>query len=745
MKKWFYFASNLDSKEANDVLNPNAIKYLQTLRPKIRDVEKEGKMIISSKFRKCLYLVFITLSFIVPTANSTDFFAPYVSYPTGSKLDSHLTTGDFNGDGILDIVTANYGNNTISVLIGNGDGSFQVNKDYPVDHPWAIVNTDFDGDGKLDIAVTTFLNNTLLVLTGNGDGTFRLKQSIGTGSLATDIATGDFNGDKKVDFAAITNFYTGTISIFIGNGDGTFQSKKDVETGNPPIAITTGDFDSDGKTDLATTSHSSYISVLIGNGDGTFRPKKDYYAGNDIATWDIIGGDFNNDGKLDLAATNIYNQSVSVFIGNGDGTFQSARFYGAGSQSNIYAITVGDFNSDGKLDIVTANYQENSVSLLVGNGDGTFQPRRDYVTDYRPMDVIAGDFNGDGQLDIATANVVFTSSVSVLLNIYNRQPIANAGPDQIAACGSPSGTSVILNGAGSSDPDGDTITYKWTWPGGLAEGVNPTVTLPLGTTTVTLTVSDGKATVTDTVNITLGDTTPPLTTATGNSEEWHNTNLVLTFSGSDSCSGVKEIHYSIDGAETVVPGNYAAVTIIAEGVHNVTYYAVDKAGNTESPKRMAARIDKIPPVITVLSPVAGDYLISDVLTLDYSAVDATSGIASVAATLDGQPAFDGQALTLYALIPGSHALVVSSIDNAGNQAAKSVTFNIIVTADSISKIIDILLNTGQIDNAGVANSLIQQLNNGDIKAFLNHIDAQEGKHISIYAASLLRTAVSYLN
>lgn len=217
--------------------------------------------------------------------------------------------------------------------------------------------------------------------------------------------------------------------------------------------------------------------------------------------------------------------------------------------------------------------------------------------------------------------------------VSNQMPFANAGPDQTIECAGPSGASVTLNASASSDPDSALLTYTWTWAGGSAEGANPTISLPLGTTVVTLTVSDGKITATDTVSIAVRDSTPSFTTATGGSENWYNSNVISTFSAYDTCSGVKEIRYSIDGSETVTPGSYASATISTEGIHNITYYAVDNAGNIESTKSMTIMIDKTSPVLNLSSTPnilwPPDHKIADVF-IGGNATDATSGISSVA-------------------------------------------------------------------------------------------------------------------
>lgn len=218
----------------------------------------------------------------------------------------------------------------------------------------------------------------------------------------------------------------------------------------------------------------------------------------------------------------------------------------------------------------------------------------------------------------------------------NNPPVANAGLDQVIECAGSSGASVTLNGSGSSDPDDDTLIYTWTWTGGSAEGVSPTVNLPLGTRAVTLTVSDGKATATDTVNITVQDKTPPVTTATGGSDNWYNANVISSFSATDSCSGVKEIHYTVNGTETVVSGESASLTLTNDGTYNIIYYSIDKAGNAESSNSMTVKIDKTPPILNLSTGTntlwPPNHKMSDV-TIGGNATDATSGIASVAFTV----------------------------------------------------------------------------------------------------------------
>jgi len=317
---------------------------------------------------------------------------------------SAIATGDFNGDGKIDVAVTN-SNNSVSILLGNGDGTFRPAVDYAVGGgPTGLAVGDFNGDGKLDLAVANFVTNDVSVLLGNGDGTFQPALTFTTAGEAEPlaVAVGDFNGDGKLDLA-VANGFTNNVSVFLGNGDGTFQTGVDYKVGTLPAALAVGDFNADGKLDLAVANNTTLnVSILLGNGDGTFQPAVNFRGGGGS----VVVGDFNGDGKLDLALANTNNPSgmgrISVLLGNGDGTFQTGVDYTAlpGTDS----IAVGDFNGDGRLDLAVANVGSNGVSVLLGNGDGTFQAPLNFVLGTQlgnSASVAAGDFNGDGKLDLA--------------------------------------------------------------------------------------------------------------------------------------------------------------------------------------------------------------------------------------------------------------------------------------------------------------------------------------------------------
>lgn len=251
--------------------------------------------------------------------------------------------------------------------------------------------------------------------------TIALAATIGTGTYPgiypSPVVAGDFNQDGKLDLA-VANLVSDNITILLGNGDATFRTPLDYSTGSGPHSLAIGDFNGDGKLDLVTANNGplgsgqpgNTVSVLLGNGDGTFQAAVNYGTGS--GPWALAVGDFNGDGKLDVVTANIASNSISVLLGNGDGTFQPAVSYASGAQP--MAIATGDFNGDGKLDLAVTSDIGANVSVLLGNGDGTFQTAVNYNTGGEPRSLALGDFNGDGKLDLAVANRS-DSNISVLL------------------------------------------------------------------------------------------------------------------------------------------------------------------------------------------------------------------------------------------------------------------------------------------------------------------------------------------
>jgi len=343
-----------------------------------------------------------------------------------------VAVSDFNGDGKPDLALVNSIPDTVSVLLGQGDGDLGAAVSYAaasraVPDPVAVVVADFDGDGKPDLAVANRAISRVSVLLGNGDGTFRAAVDYGAASVSdagpVSLAVGDFDGDAKLDLAVL-NHSASKLSVLLGKGDGTFRTAVDNDSGavgaRGPISMAAGDFNGDGKPDLAAVNHhTDKLSVLLGKGDATFQAAVDYQAGAAVLSGPVAVavGDFNGDGKPDLAVANEGIGRISVLVGRGEGKFRAAVDYqaAAGAEADPVAVAVGDFNGDSKLDLAVVHHASDTVSVLLGTGVGTLQKPVDYAVGSGPQSVAVGDFDGDGQLDLAVANQV-AGTASLLLN-----------------------------------------------------------------------------------------------------------------------------------------------------------------------------------------------------------------------------------------------------------------------------------------------------------------------------------------
>ena len=388
----------------------------------------------------------LSLQIAIPT------FIAAPSPQTGLDPQS-LATGDINGDGIADMVILNEDDNTISVLLGNGDGTFRAGTTLTFDRSSAlfgqIILGDFNEDGVLDLAAAA--GGGIVIVPGVGDGTFLapVTQLLDLGTLSA--VTGDFNQDGHADLAVLTqdDDNQAVVNVLLGKGDNTFTQLPGINLGGSPAAsIFAGDFNADGSPDLVIPT-SNGVAILTGLGDGTFSQRASIDTSAVFPT-SVAIGDVNNDGKVDLIVTDAGNVggtgALDIFTGNGDGTFTAAGNLTAGNRPAW--VTLADFNADGLPDLAVVNLADNTISVFLGRGDDTFTALSTTSTGQVPLFVAAPDLNGDGVPDLVAVNAVrfgdtntgIPGSVTVLLTQLAQTAIATTtglsiapGTHQVAA------------------------------------------------------------------------------------------------------------------------------------------------------------------------------------------------------------------------------------------------------------------------------------------------------------------------
>ncbi|GAB3690240.1 hypothetical protein GCM10027592_07370 [Spirosoma flavus] len=427
-------------------------------------------------------------------------FQPTITYPSlGGPVS--VATGDFNGDGKVDLVTASLNNNNVSVRLGDGLGNFGAPTTFTASsNPLWVAVGDFNNDGKADLVTANVTSNNVSVLLGTGTGSFGPQTTFSMGGDPSLVVVGDFNSDGQADIA-VANSSTGSVTVRLGTGTGSFGALTTYPMGNGP-SLAIADFNGDGKIDLVTANGgNNNVAVRLGDGSGGFGAQTNFAAGSSPSS--VAVGDVNGDGKVDLVVANYTTNNVSVLLGTGAGGFGSPVSYAVGN--NPRSVAVGDINGDGKADLAVANYNSNNVSVLLGNGTGSFSPQATFTVGNTPRSVVMGDFNGDGKVDLVSANET-NNSISVRLNCADVLTlVTSATPNPVAA-----GTTTALSVTAS----GGTVPYSYTWaaPAGITLSATSTsaVSASVGTgvsgpqtITITAASSGGSPTSTSLVSLTV--------------------------------------------------------------------------------------------------------------------------------------------------------------------------------------------------------------------------------------------------
>jgi hypothetical protein len=361
-------------------------------------------------------------------------FGPPTHFDTGTFPVS-VALGDMNGDSVPDLATANLNAASVSVLLGDGAGGFGA----PVDHaaggdPRSVAVGDLNGDSFLDLAVANSAGSGgVSVLLGDGTGDFGTKTDYASGISVYpfSVALSDLDGDGVLDLA-LADYFSSRVSVLLGDGSGAFGPVVHIAGVGSPLGVAVGDLDGDAVPDLAVTNYSgTTVSVLLGDGLGGFGVPSAFPVGS--LPDSVAIGDVDGDGSSDLAVTNagapFGNGTVSVLRGNGTGSFAAATNLTVGPQPS--SVAMADLNSDSFVDLAVANRNgalvgdgDGSVSVVLGNGDGTFDTAVSRPTGRYSASVAVGDLDADGRRDLALATNVDSGSVAVLRNTTGTRSVA---------------------------------------------------------------------------------------------------------------------------------------------------------------------------------------------------------------------------------------------------------------------------------------------------------------------------------
>lgn len=367
-------------------------------------------------------------------------FSPHQDYPAGDRAQS-VALGDLNGNGSIDVVTANRSVGTVSVLLNKGNGTLAARTAYRVGTgPWSVAVADLSGDGRLDIVATNYVSNSASVLINKGNGTFAEKVDFPTGPSPYSVALGDVTGDSRIDIVTANNGGA-NVSVLRNTGSGSFAPKVDYPTGAGPWSVVLGNIDDNPKKSLDIVTANigdDTVSVLLNNGTGGFSARTDFPTGSKPVS--VALGRVDPNSKGDIVTANSGDGTISLLVGLGNGTFRASVEFPAGRQ--LSAVSLSDLTGDGLADAVVSDFDSHAVQVLPNTKKASFGAGTAFATGTGPRSVALADLTGDRKSDIVTANMN-ANSVSVLLNAT---PLAlSRAHDRLQITPPPSSVGTVLS------------------------------------------------------------------------------------------------------------------------------------------------------------------------------------------------------------------------------------------------------------------------------------------------------------
>jgi len=385
--------------------------------------------------------------------------SPVVGNGTSGNNTDSVAAGDVNGDGSIDLISANYSDNSLTVVTNIGNGQFILSNTYQVGAgPACVTAVDINGDGKVDLLSANTADNTISVLTNTGSGGFVLSSNYVVGAGPTWITTADVNGDGSKDLIS-ANYNDSTVTVLTNNGAGEFSIAGTYQVGFGPVCVIAADILGNGKLDLITANwgggggDGNTLTVLTNDGTGNFAMGYTLTVG--AGTRSVAAADVNGDGKIDLISGDMLANTLTVLTNSGNGGFSVSGVYQVGTWPS--SVGAADLNGDGIPDLYCPNRNDNTVSVLTNNGSGGFVSAGAFPVDNHPYNATAADVNGDGNIDLITANQ-YSFDLSVLTNgtpFPANRILITAQPQSTT---NNLGDTVILSG---SSTNSGLLSYQW--------------------------------------------------------------------------------------------------------------------------------------------------------------------------------------------------------------------------------------------------------------------------------------------